>query len=356
MDGTIVPEGAQRVLVYRLGSIGDTVVALPCLHLVRRRFPAAEIALLTNRPVESRAAPMASVLDGTGLVDRYIGYPIRTRRITDLMRLRRAIGGFAPDLLVYLVSRPTAALVRRDHLFFRLAGIRQSVGFPFAREQRISRSPTAPNGVWEPEASRLARCVAPLGSAEIDRLASWNLHLTVSEREEAARLLATRMPYGQAVPSRLLGLSIGTKQLTKDWGDRNWRAALAALADPAFGLVLIGAGDERERSQEIARDWPGRVINLCGRASPRVSAAVIERLMFLLCPDSGPMHLAAAVGTRCVAVFSRHNLPGQWFPFGVGHKVLYPEGGPPQPVEPRRVVEAAHALLADVRERVEARA
>jgi heptosyltransferase III len=39
--------------------------------------------------------------------------------------------------------------------------------------------------------------------------------------------------------------------------------------------------------------------------------------------DSGPMHLAAAVGTRCVAVFSARNLPRVWFPFGTNHRVIY---------------------------------
>ncbi len=39
--------------------------------------------------------------------------------------------------------------------------------------------------------------------------------------------------------------------------------------------------------------------------------------------DSGPMHLAAAIGLPCVAIFSAHNKPGPWFPFGEGHRVIY---------------------------------
>jgi ADP-heptose:LPS heptosyltransferase len=44
----------------------------------------------------------------------------------------------------------------------------------------------------------------------------------------------------------------------------------------------------------------------------------------LLCHDSGPMHLAAAVDTRCVAVFSKKDPPGKWYPFGVDHIILRP--------------------------------
>jgi ADP-heptose:LPS heptosyltransferase len=59
------------------------------------------------------------------------------------------------------------------------------------------------------------------------------------------------------------------------------------------------------------------------------------------------MHLAAAVGTRCIAVFSRHNLPGQWFPFGGGHRVFYPEG-PSATILSIRPEEVAAAALEEL--------
>jgi hypothetical protein len=54
----------ERVLLYRLGSLGDMVVALPALHLVARTFPDAERRLLTNDPVSAKAAPAEAVLGG----------------------------------------------------------------------------------------------------------------------------------------------------------------------------------------------------------------------------------------------------------------------------------------------------
>jgi len=63
---------ARRVLIYRLGSLGDTIVALPALRLVERSFPDAERWVLTNFNVGNRAAAMAAGLDGTGLVHGYL--------------------------------------------------------------------------------------------------------------------------------------------------------------------------------------------------------------------------------------------------------------------------------------------
>jgi hypothetical protein len=65
----------RAVLVYRLGSLGDTVVALPCFHLIKRRFPDAKITLLTNRPVASAAAPAESILGRGYFFDDVLEYP-----------------------------------------------------------------------------------------------------------------------------------------------------------------------------------------------------------------------------------------------------------------------------------------
>ena len=59
----------KTVLIFRLGSLGDTVVALPCFHKIAKSFPEARRIVLTNVPVASNAAPLLQVLDGdlTGL-------------------------------------------------------------------------------------------------------------------------------------------------------------------------------------------------------------------------------------------------------------------------------------------------
>lgn len=338
---------AERILLYRLGSIGDFVISLPALHLVRRRFPQAEIRLLTNRPVDARAAPAMSLLGGSGLIDGSIAYAVATRDVGSLLEIRRAIRSFDPDLLVYLVPYRSFFALVRDWIFFRLCGVRRMVGLPFRRELRSVRPPASNGALWEREAHRLERTLVPLGSAGVDCLENYDLRLSDAELAEADRRLAEG-GIGTAGARRMLGLSIGTKQPVKDWGDDNWRAVLEGLDLRDYGLVLIGSAEERERSQTLARNWPGTVLNLCGSVSPRVSAAIVRRVDLFLCHDSGPMHLAAAVGTRCVAVFSPKDPPGMWFPVGSHHRILYPPPGAVsiQAVRPRDVIEAVTRMLA----------
>jgi len=307
----------KPVLIYRLGSLGDTIVALPALKLVARAFPDAERWMLTNFSVSAKAAPMAAVLAGMGLVHGYIEYPVGVRSPRALWALRRRLRASGADTLVYLAAPRGRLRAWRDALFFRACGFRRLIGVPFRGEQQNSR--LLSHGLRESEGARLARCLATLGDARIDEPASYDLALTTDEIEQADRALSAL--HGR----RLLNVSIGTKADVKDWEDARWRPLLERLAKryPDAGLVLVGAKNEYERCERLAASWAGRYVNLCGTLSVRASAVVLMRCDVFIGHDSGPMHLAASVRTPCVAIFSSRNLPGVWFPHGHGHRVLY---------------------------------
>ena len=92
----------RRVLIYRLGSLGDTVVALPALHLVAKRFAGAERRMLTNVPVHAKAAAAAAVLGECGLVDGYFRYEIGVRSVKMLLKVWWEVVRWRPEVLVYL--------------------------------------------------------------------------------------------------------------------------------------------------------------------------------------------------------------------------------------------------------------
>jgi ADP-heptose:LPS heptosyltransferase len=85
----------------------------------------------------------------------------------------------------------------------------------------------------------------------------------------------------------------------------------------------VGAPEEAAVSEYAAEGWTGAKVNLCGRLTPRETAALLESAEVFLGPDSGPMHLAASVGVPCVIAFSAHGLPGVWYPVGPRHQIVY---------------------------------
>ncbi len=333
--------GIRRVLVYRLGSLGDMLIALPALHLVARAFPHAERRMLTNFPVNVKAPAAAAVLEGTGLIHDYLRYTVGTRSPVELSRLWASIVRFRPQVLVYMAAGRGVAAAHRDSTFFRLCGISHQIGVPRSADtdQPQHEQPGAGRGLTqigspgypapslpymlEPEAARLTRNLAELGDPLLEDPASWDLQLTSSEQARAEELLSP-------VAGRpLLAVSVGTKVQAKDWGRENWQALLTRLAQvlPDHALALAGAPEEANASQFAAANWSrfssGGVVNLCGKLTPRQSAAAFARARLFVGHDSGPMHLAASVGTPCVAIFAARNIPRVWFPYGRRHRVLY---------------------------------
>ena len=307
----------RRILIYRLGSLGDTVVALPCFHLLARQFPGAQRYLLTNFPVNSKAPASAAVLGASGLVDGYMRYTVGTRRIGELLGLLGEIRRFGPDLLVYMMDLRSVESIERDRWFFRLAGAKRMVGFPAGDDVR--RRFDQASGRYEAEAFRLGRLIRELGDVHAEELANWDLRLTEAERQAGAREL------GALAGRPLIVCGPATKMQAKDWERDKWRALLGRMAAEyaEYGLALVGSEEDAEYSEYAAQEWTGAKVNLCGRMSPRETAAVLEHAEVFLGPDSGPMHLAASRGVPCVIAFSAHGLPGVWFPAGDRNQIVY---------------------------------
>ena len=265
------------------------------------------------------------MLGENGLVHGYFRYTVGTRQVGELLRLWWTLRRWRPEVLVYLGPVRGVAAAVRDRRFFGLCGIRRQIGVPLTEEMQrhLFQEET---GALEPECERLARNLAELGDAEPGTRGAWELRLTDAERARASEVLS------DAGMRPVLAVCVGTKVQAKDWGRENWRALLGRLGGQlgeGYCLALVGAREEREASEFAAEGWReaagagGVTIDLCGELTPRESAACLARARLFVGHDSGPMHLAAAAGTACVAVFAARNLPRVWFPYGAGHRVVY---------------------------------
>lgn len=332
--------GAGRVVVYRLGSLGDTVVALPCLHAVARAFPDAERVMLTNIPVSAKAAPLEAILGGSGLVHRFVAYPVGMRSLTRLLAVRRELRALEARTLVYLTPPRGRVNAWRDWLFFRLCGFTRIIGAPLSADLQNNRR--GADGLVEWECARLARCIAPLGPVRLDDRAAWDLHLTAEEQAAGASAL------GAAAQHPRIAINMGGKEAANDWGEAHWVALVARLraSHPDHALVFVGAVEDAVRAERVSAQWPGPVANLCGRISPRVSAAAMAGARVFVGHDSGPLHLAASTGVRCVGLFGNKNVARKWHPYGAGHNIIHEMRGMPA-IEVDRVEQAVHAQLAD---------
>jgi heptosyltransferase-3 len=327
-----------NILIYRLGSLGDTVIALPCFHRIAASFPDARKTLLTNSPVSEKAAPAMLVLGGSGLVHDAISYRIGMRNPAEIIDLRRRLRAERFDVLIYLTQPRNRFSILRDALFFRSCGIAAAYGLPLRKDDFYNR--TDDDGMVEYEAARQARCIRSLGQVDLNDVKNWDLHLVPREIERASAALQP------AAGRRLLTISMGGKTPDQDWGHDNWMAALYGIrqlfADVAF--VFVGSADERERASALANGLSGPFLNLCGSVSPRECAAVFDRCALFVGHDSGPMHLAASRQVRCVALLNSRHRPRIWHPHGAGH-VIFHDPHSVRRVPPQAVIESVKTLL-----------
>jgi heptosyltransferase-3 len=302
----------KRVLIYRLGSLGDTVMVLPAFHLVREAFPTVPLSLLTNVAVSDKAAPVADILGPACPFEEVIAYPAGTRSVSALAMLVLSLRRRRFSHCVYL-AKPKGGLANlfRDWALFKMAGIPEVIGIPWTRKDRLCL-PIPGSDLVEWDCARTMRCLRGLGVSDLAEAKWWDLKLTAGESAEAEINL-------QGVSNRpLVGFSIGTKAPSKDWEDRNWVPFLREFSKryPTFHGLFIGSPDERERCDRLMSESGMAGINLCGQLSPRASAAVLAKARLFVGHDSGPMHLAACMGTPVVAVFSARNRAGEWYPRG----------------------------------------
>lgn len=312
-----------RIVIYRLGSLGDTVVALPCFHKVEQTWPDAERIVLTNFPVSSKAAPLDVILREGGLIHSAIAYPVGTRSVGELWQLARQLRSLDADVLVYLTPARGLLNAFRDWLFFRCCGFRHIVGMPLSDDlqkcREIQSETPSQDRVEERECERLARCLQPLGPIDLGDPRMWELRLSERELEVGDAVLA---PLGSA---GYLAINMGGKAKEKDWGLGNWSMLLEKLNEQyaGYGLLTIGAAEDSERAQTLAAAWDGPVVDACGRLSPRESAAAMRHALAFIGHDSGPLHLAAAAGVSCVGLFGDFNQPRRWHPPGSQHRIIH---------------------------------
>ncbi len=309
----------STLLIYRLGSLGDTLVSLPCFHKIAERFPTARRLVLTNRPI-SRAAPrLLDILDGTGLVHGAIEYDLSLRSPSALVGLRSRLRSTGADTLCYLAAPRGRMRLWRDLAFFRLCGIKRVIGAPLTADLRQTRIDPGSEEI-EYECERLARCIAELGPLDLDRRSAWDLRLSVDEQNEASEALAplANRPF--------IAVNMGGKWAENDWGEPKWRELFAFLSREwaSFGIAVVGGASDAARAMALAAVHPWPVLNLCGRSSLRVTAAVLSRASLFIGHDSGPLHLAATCGVPCVGIFGTTNKPHKWHPYGPGHRVIHP--------------------------------
>ena len=325
-------DAPQRILIVKFGALGDILMATPLLTALRQAYPEAHLTwLVEDKNVQA--------IDANPFVDEvmlwssgqwslmrstrprnWIKNRFGLRWLVGLARLRRRLKHRFDTVITF----------HPEHWQFLLdaAASDVSIGvFQSPGEQKrdyTSRYTKAYTEAFPPH--QIDIYLLPLDALGLPPPADKQMVIgyTAKDAEAAERHLRE-----QGMRPGFVVLAPKTTWASKCWPEDHWVSLGDALAQAGKQVVLIGSASEAESAQRIALGMQSQGMQsqpamLAGKLSFREAAALIARASLVVSSDSGPMHVAAAVGTPCVALFGP-TPPSRWAPPGdLGRVLLHP--------------------------------
>lgn len=305
-------DGVGRILLIKPSALGDVVHALPVAATLHRRYPNIPLDWLVEEEaadiVRGHPALSGIVVSGRKRWLRELRNPARVRATLCEMRefaaeLRGRGYGAVLDLQGLLKS---AAYVLATRAPIRVGFAEGREGASWFLTHPVAAPPQPVHAV-----ERYLRLAAAVDAAEAVR--DFSIATGEADRAVARLYLAT-------VPRPRVALHPAARWPTKLWELPRWRELAASLLAEGIGVILTGSRGDADMAAAISSGMRPPVPSLVGRLSVKQLAAVLRDVDAVVSVDSGPLHIACAVGTPVVALFGPTD-PVRTGPLGSG-KVL----------------------------------
>lgn len=283
--------------MLRQGGLGDTVVAMPAVLAIKKRFPSAQLDLITHKKLPGRQSVEEVMPEGIfGVVHRY------EHKLNEGI-LKQELKQTKYDLYIELPNSLTSiAFEISSMLLAKRAGIKHAVGFRISGSMWMSK--------WQEELLVFAR--------EHDRLLSiveadlnipqYLLQQAGHEATEYWRSQLNPLPFKK----NTIALIIAAGRPQNAWPVYNYQAVAKHFASLGYTIVLIGGAVEHEQAVLFADGE--HILNLCGRLSITETAGLLKDCDLAIANDTGAMHIAYNVNISLIAIFSARDYSNKWFP------------------------------------------
>jgi ADP-heptose:LPS heptosyltransferase len=307
----------RNILVIDFGQLGDVVLSLPALRAIRARFPMARVTVAVGKPGAdivdlSGYANRALVVDRVALRDGF--KPLSIWRVLNLVReVRRAQFDFVIDLhslaetnlLGFLSGAP-------KRLYSRRPG--RSLDYLANFEPR---PPVENNSPDNHLIDRYLDVLIPLGIKEVERIPRLK---TRSVDDLTIEAMLKKEKADTHAP--LVGLFPGAGHPGRRWPlERFAKLADYLMRNDGVRIVVFAGPEERILIQQMRNLFPPSTIIFDALTIPQLASAQ-ARLSVFVSNDTGPMHIAAAVGTSVIMLIDRPT-PHSFIPLEERHRIVY---------------------------------
>jgi len=307
-EAMAVPEAPSRILIIRFSSMGDIVLTSPVTQRLSKIYPRAEIEFLTR----AEYASIARALPGVTNVEIFQPQKGLWQLVSNFRRRRYDLlidlHGNIRSRLVALVSDAqyvTRYDKRRFARMLMVAISAQSIFVPHTVDRYLDVLQRLNN-------SNIGTSAEP-SLTKKDKLP--RLVVDASASAEVANRLAEA---GIESDVPVLGVAPGASHAPKRWlPDRFAEVADHVAEFHGMVILLIGGAEDRPIADKIAKAMRRQAVNWSGKTDLSLLPAVVKRCRILVSNDSGPMHVATAVGTPIVGIFGATHPRLGFAPLGI---------------------------------------
>ena len=306
-------QAIKKILVFRTGSVGDNICAMPALSVIRNNYPESQIDILTSSGGEN-LVPLESLID-ISKFSRIINYFGIHKRVLFKQLFREKY-----DLFIELPQYKVPWLREvRNQLVVKLLGIKYAYGW------RLSQTMLFPK--WQEkhfpftnERDRLLKILADNG-LEVDH----HTFLFSKDEKVKSRINSLLIQNDFIEKDKNIGIVIGNKLMQNRWPLSNFKEVIEYFANKSYKILLFGGPGEKEMAGTLT--FAKTIHNFCGELLPIETVEAMKHCKVIITNDTGPMHMAYAVGIPVIALFSSRDFPGKWYPPDDGiNRVFRTEG------------------------------
>ena len=276
----------KRILIIKISSLGDIILAVPSLKAIRQRFPYAKVTLLT-------LGRYTSLFYDCPYVDNVVGLEKKYKSISCMLRISFSLRHSSFDYIIDLQNN------HASHFISFLSFPRKSFGFSRKMGFLLTNRAKFPYDKSVSPLDSQERILNLLGiKFKTKELVSWDMH----SHDISSFGLAK---------SNFIGINIAA---SKNWQTKNWPVDHIKLLIsmiyrnfPDLKVVFIGDSDSRYLSRMIESKLKFKVINLCGRTTIRDLIEVLKKMKIFITPDTATLHLSESLGIPTIALFGPTN-------------------------------------------------
>ncbi len=288
----------NKILIFRTGSIGDNICAMPVLSNIKKNFPNAKIDLLTNSG--ERNFVSIDKLIQSSFFNSIINYESISKK--ELFFLLKSNQYQLFIELTQVDSYPTRLI--RNMFIIRFLDIKYAFRWHYAISYIFPKFQEKTH-IFDNETQRLNQNIQKEGLTIFPTFYPFAFSDAITQKIKLFFLQ-------NKIPNNLIGIAIGGKLERNKWSIENYRVFVQNFINQDYSIAIFGGREDFEMANKLTENK--KIFNFCGLFSPLESLQAMKKCRLIISNDTGTLHMAYSVNIPLIALYSSREYPGKWFP------------------------------------------